>query len=139
VERIRTAGLCATAAGLIALGTTGVAGASTTVPFRIDPASFGNPHGSFDVPPLECVAVVDEQPGTVRISGGKPEGWGCLIFAEVNWLNLSTGASGTARTSDGLHGFPPEAVIDTGSGQVVLVLRPAAGVVTPGFATFYVP
>ncbi|MFZ2173906.1 MAG: hypothetical protein WAW17_07700 [Rhodococcus sp. (in: high G+C Gram-positive bacteria)] len=122
-----------------ALATAGIASAAVTVPFQINPAPFGNPNGSFDVPPSSCVAVLDEQPGSVTISGAKPGGWGCIIYSEVNWLNLSTGAAGTAWMSDGLNGFPPEATLNTGSGQVALTLRPTVGPTTPGFATFYVP
>ncbi|MDH3010669.1 hypothetical protein [Gordonia alkanivorans] len=66
--------------------------------------------------------------------------WGCLIYADVRWLNLSTGSSGAARMSNGLNGFPPEAVLPTGTGQVVLtMLQGTPGNVTPGFATFFVP
>ncbi|TWH10762.1 hypothetical protein L618_000400002430 [Rhodococcus rhodochrous J45] len=123
------------------LAVPGVASAEVvTVPFRIDPASYGNPNGSFDVPPVRCAVRIGETEGSVTITGNKPEGWGCLIYARVDWLNLTTGASGTARMSDGLNGFPPEAVLTTGSGQVALVLHPLPGPpMTPGFTTFFVP
>ncbi len=84
--------------------------------------------------------MVGEQPGSVTITGGKADGWGCILMADVRWLNLSTGASGTARLSDGLNGIPAAATVATGPGQVVVVLTSSAGgVVTPGVATFYVP
>ncbi|MEE2033428.1 hypothetical protein [Rhodococcus chondri] len=136
---MRALGACVIAVGTSALAAAGIATAAVTVPFQINPAPFGNPNGSFDVPPSNCVAVLGEQTGSVTISGGKPGGWGCIIYSEVNWLNLSTGATGTARMSDGLNGFPPEATLNTGSGQVVLTLRPTTGTTTPGFAGFYVP
>ncbi|OWY83598.1 hypothetical protein B9C99_00345 [Rhodococcus sp. BUPNP1] len=123
------------------LAVPGVASAEVvTVPFRIDPASYGNPNGSFDVPPVRCAVRIGETEGGVTITGNKPEGWGCLIYARIDWLNLTTGASGTARMSDGLNGFPPEAVLATGIGQVALVLHPLPGPpMTPGFTTFFVP
>lgn len=117
----------------------GVASASQSVPFQIDPAPFGNPNGSFDAPSVRCVAVVGERPGTVTITGGKEGRWGCLLSSEVRWLNLSTGATGAGRMSDGLNGHPPEATLPTGAGQVVVSVASSAGVITPGVATFYVP
>ncbi|MDH6678985.1 hypothetical protein M2284_003198 [Rhodococcus sp. LBL1] len=116
-----------------------VASAAVTVPFQIDPAPFGNPNGSFDAPAVRCAAVVGEQPGTVTITGGKEGRWGCPLSSEVRWLNLSTGASGSARLSDGLGGIPAEATLRTGTGQVAVAVTPAAGTITPGFAVFYVP
>lgn len=139
INLVRVLGTCAMALATSVLVSTGVAAASVTVPFQIDPASFGNPNGSFDVPPSHCAAVVGEQPGSATITGGNSGRWGCLIGAEVRWLNLSTGASGSAWMSDGLNGFPPATNLDTGSGQVALTLLPLPGTTTPGFATFYVP
>lgn len=143
---VRAAGACAFAvastlatAGAAAAAVTPLDTAAVTVPFQINPAAFGNPNGSFDVPPSQCAVVVGEHPGSVRITGGKPGGWGCLIEAETRWLNLSTGATGSARLSNGLNGFPPEATIDTGAGQVAIALLPLPGNTTPGFATFQVP
>jgi len=136
---VRTVGAVTVALATTVLATGGTAAADVTIPFQIDPASFGNPNGSFDVPPSRCAAVVGEQPGHATITGRDPGRWGCLIYAELEWLNLSTGASGTARMSDGLNGFPPEATLDTGTGQVALVLLPLPGTTTPGFATFPVP
>ena len=136
----RVIGACAFAVATSALATPGVAAAEVTVPFQINPASYGNPSGSFDVPPSRCAVRIGETEGSVTVTGSKPEGWGCLIDAQVDWLNLTTGASGTARMSDGLNGFPPEATLATGSGQVALVLHPLPGPpMTPGFATFTVP
>lgn len=129
-------------AGLVVgpiLAPAAVASAAPAVPFQLDPAPFGNPDGSFDAPAVHCVAVVGEPPGTVTITGGKDGGWGCLLSSEVRWLNLSTGASGAARMSDGLHGVPAAATVQTGSGQIALVVLPVAGPITPGVATFYVP
>jgi hypothetical protein len=115
------------------------ASAAVTVPFQIDPAPFGNPNGSFDAPAVRCVAVVGDQAGTVTITGGKEGRWGCLLSSEVRWLNLSTGASGTARLSDGLNGFPAEAILQTGSGHLAVAVISTAGTITPGVATFFVP
>lgn len=136
---VRSVGAVTVALAASVLATTGISAAEVTVPFQIDPASFGNPNGSFDVPPSRCAAVVGAQPGSVTITGRDPGGWGCVIYAEVNWLNLSTGASGTARMSDGLNGFPPATTLSTGIGQIALTLLPLPGTTTPGFATFYVP
>ncbi|MFD1811469.1 hypothetical protein [Rhodococcus gannanensis] len=121
-----------------ALPTAGHAAAAVTVPFQIDPAPFGNPNGSFDVPPIRCAAVVGDR--AVTITGGKQDGWGCLLSSPVQWLNLSTGARGTATLSDGLNGIPPAVTLDTGAGQVVVMVNSVTGgPVTPGFATFHVP
>lgn len=140
MKLMRAVGVCATTIAISTLLAAGVASASTTVPFQIDPAPYGNPNGSFDAPSIRCVAVVGEEPGTVTITGGKEDGWGCLLYADVQWVNLSTGESGSARLSDGLNGIPAFATIDTGAGQVaVLVTSTAAGPVTPGIATFQVP
>ncbi|MFD6897417.1 hypothetical protein ACFWB0_23115 [Rhodococcus sp. NPDC060086] len=137
---MRAVGVCATTIAMSALLAAGVASASTTVPFQIDPAPYGNPNGSFDAPSIRCVAVVGEEPGTVTITGGKEDGWGCLLYADVQWVNLSTGESGSARLSDGLNGIPAFATIDTGAGQIaVLLTSTVAGPVTPGIATFQVP
>ncbi|NKW23899.1 hypothetical protein GS961_16345 [Rhodococcus hoagii] len=127
-------------AGCSVLASAAVASAAVTVPFQIDPAPFGNPNGSFDAPAVRCVAVVDEQPGAVTVTGGNAGGWGCLLSSEVRWLNLSTGASGSARLSDGLGGIPAAVTLQTGSGQVaVAVLSVTPGPITPGVATFHVP
>ncbi|MDI9913719.1 hypothetical protein [Rhodococcus sp. IEGM 1379] len=117
-----------------------LASAAATVPFQINPAPYGNPNGSFDAPPIRCMAVVGEQPGAVTITGGQNDQWGCLLSSEVLWLNLSTGASDSARLSDGLNGIPAAAILQTGAGQVAVTVIPAVGgTTTPGVATFYVP
>ncbi|MFD6857354.1 hypothetical protein ACFWCF_08440 [Rhodococcus sp. NPDC060090] len=137
---MRAVGVCATTIATSVLFAAGVASASTTVPFQTDPAPYGNPNGSFDAPSIRCVAVIGEEPGTMTITGGKKDGWGCLLYADVQWVNLSTGESGSARLSDGLNGIPAFATIDTGAGQIaVLLTSTAAGPVTPGIATFQVP
>ncbi|MCK8615820.1 hypothetical protein [Gordonia sp. C13] len=108
--------------------------------FQINPAPLGNPNGSFDAPAIRCGAEVGKQRGVVTITGTERARWGCLIYADVRWLNLSTGATGAARMSNGLNGFPPEAELRTGSGQVVItMLQGIQGNVTPGFATASVP
>ncbi|MFD4367977.1 hypothetical protein [Rhodococcus sp. NPDC058521] len=137
---VRKLGIVAAVAAASTLSFAGVASAApVTVPFQIDPASFGNPNGSFDVPPMHCAAVVGDQPGTARITGGDPGGWGCPLSSVIQWVNLSTGAIGSAQLSDGLHGHPPETTVQTGPGQVALMLNTVGGgVVTPGFATFSV-
>ncbi|MDV6277428.1 hypothetical protein R3Q06_28420 [Rhodococcus erythropolis] len=136
---VRRLSVCASVVIVSALTPIALASAAVTVPFQINPAPYGNPNGSFDAPAVRCVAVVGEQPGTVTITGGKEDRWGCLLSSEVRWLNLSTGASGSARLSDGLHGFPAEAVVQTGTGQVAVAVLSVAGTITPGVASFYVP
>jgi hypothetical protein len=136
----RTLGICATIVGAWGLSAMGVAAAEPVkVPFQINPAPFGNPNGSFDVPALHCAAVVGDQPGVVLITGGRPDRWGCPLSSQVQWLNMSTGATGAAQLSNGLNGFPAEATLNTGAGQVVLMLNTLGGNVTPGVATFFVP
>ncbi|MFC4604926.1 hypothetical protein [Rhodococcus kronopolitis] len=132
--------VCAAVVAGAALSPVAVAAAAVTVPFQIPPAPFGNPNGSFDVLPIRCAAVVGEQPGEVTITGGLAGGWGCMLSSEVLWLNLSTGASGSARLSDGLNGIPAAATLQTGAGQVAVTVLPATGGTTvPGVATFLVP
>ncbi|WP_092808180.1 hypothetical protein [Rhodococcus globerulus] len=136
---VRRLAICSAIVIGSALAPVAAASAAVTVPFQIDPAPYGNPNGSFDAPAVRCVAVVGDQAGTVTITGGKEGRWGCLLSSEVRWLNLSTGASGTARLSDGLNGFPAEAILQTGSGQLAVAVLSTAGSITPGAATFYVP
>lgn len=139
INHIRRLAVCATIVAGAALAPAAVASAAVTVPFQIDPAPFGNPNGSLDVPAIRCVAVLGEQPGTVTVTGGKYDGWGCLLSVEVRWLNLSTGASGSARLSNGLNGIPAAATLQTGTGQVAIAVMPEPGIVTPGVAVLYVP
>lgn len=108
------------------------------VPFQIAPAPYGNPGGSIDSLPTHCVVVVGERPGVATVAGGQNDGWGCTLNTPIRWINLSTGASGVAVTSDGLNGFPPRAEIATGPGQIAMMITPG-GVYTPGFATVAVP
>ncbi|CRK51266.1 conserved hypothetical protein [Rhodococcus sp. RD6.2] len=55
---------------------------------------------------------------------------------DVGWLNLSSRASGSTPMSGGY----PEAVLPTGTGQVVVVVvQTGSSFVTPGVATVYVP
>lgn len=136
---VRRLSACVSIVTVSVLAPAAVASAAVTVPFQINPAPFGNPNGSFDAPPVHCVAVVGEQPGTVTITGAKDERWGCMLSTEVRWMNLSTGASGTGRLSGDNQGTPGEATLQTGAGQVAVAILPAAGPVTPGFATFFVP
>ncbi|WP_278263191.1 hypothetical protein [Nocardia sp. AG03] len=124
------------AATLSATG--GAAADPVVVPFQVNPAPFGNPNGSFDVPPIRCAVVLD-QPGSAVITGGNAGGWGCLLSAPVHWVNLTTGATGYAQLSDGLNGIAPRATIETGAGQIALMLTSiSGGTTTPGFATFAV-
>ncbi|BDQ23225.1 hypothetical protein RQN9TF_28720 [Rhodococcus qingshengii] len=136
---VRRLSACVSIVAVSVLAPAAVASAAVTVPFQINPAPFGNPNGSFDAPPVHCVAVVGEQPGTVTITGAKDERWGCMLSTEVRWMNLSTGASGSGRLSGDNQGTPGEATLQTGAGQVAVAILPAAGPVTPGFATFFVP
>ncbi|QBJ98681.1 hypothetical protein ERC79_12160 [Rhodococcus sp. ABRD24] len=115
-----------------------VASAAVTVPFQINPAPFGNPNGSLDAPPVRCMTVVGEQSGTIMITSPKEGQWGCRLLGEVRWLNLSSGASGSTRISDGANGHPA-ATLPTGAGHIVVAVIPTSGPITPGFATVYVP
>lgn len=122
--------------GLSAIGT--AAADPVVIPFQINSAPYGIPGGSFDAFPARCAAVVGEQPGTVVITGAQPQGWGCSISTPVTWINLSTGATGSAQLSNGLNGIPSAATLYTGIGQVAVMLTPSAPY-TPGLATFFVP
>lgn len=132
------------AAGAIAFGVLVVAqpavasAAPVTIPFQVNPAPFGNPNGSIDLPGFRCVAEVGRTRGEVTITGGKRDRWGCIPYANVHWVNLSNGKAGVANLGAALNGQVPHAVLRTGSGQVALTLL-AGGVITPGFATFVVP
>ncbi len=130
---VRRLSACVSIVAVSVLAPAAVASAAVTVPFQINPAPFGNPNGSFDAPPVHCVAVVGEQPGTVTITGAKEERWGCMLSTEVRWMNLSTGASGSGRLSGDNQGTPGEATLQTGAGQVAVAILPAAGPVTPGY------
>ena len=66
---VRRLSACVSIVAVSVLAPAAVASAAVTVPFQINPAPFGNPNGSFDAPPVHCVAVVGEQPGTVTITG----------------------------------------------------------------------
>ncbi|WP_405138087.1 hypothetical protein [Nocardia sp. NBC_01388] len=137
----RTFAICATGFAAFGLAAAGAAAADpVAIPFQINPAPFGNPNGSFDAFPGRCAAVVGTQPGVVVITGSMPGGWGCPISSSVSWINLSNGATGGAVLSDGLNGIPAAATLQTGVGQVALILNTASGgTTTPGLATFYVP
>ncbi|WP_170312953.1 hypothetical protein [Prescottella subtropica] len=135
---IRPAAVCVAAAAAWTLSA-GISAASTPAPFQIAPAPFGNPNGSLDVPPSRCATLVDDAAHTVTVAGSLPGRWGCMIDAEVRWLNVSTGATGFARMSNGLNGYPPEAVLGTGPGHVVVTLIPLPGSTTPGLTVVAVP
>lgn len=132
----RLIGTCAVAVGAVTVGAPVAAADGVGAhPFQVNPAPFGNPNGSFDHPPVDCVTVVGEQPSEVRISGGGEGGWGCLLYSRIDWVNLSTGETGVGWMSDGLHGNPPESTLVTGPGHVALALWPTNPTVTPGFTT----
>lgn len=130
--------LSAAAVALPVLLAAPAANAATVIPFQLNTAPFGNPNGSFDAKAGRCAAIVGEKPGVVVITGAEAGRWGCHPSAPVQWINLSTGATGATVLSDGLHGFPPQVPLRTGPGQVALTLT-VGGIVTPGFATFVVP
>ena len=130
------ASLAAIGAGLLTAAP-GVAAAAPVQPFQIQPAPFGNPNGSFDVPPIRCGFDTGGKTGQVTVTGSRRDRWGCPPFATVQWVNLQTGATGAARLGPGLNGVPPAATLRTGRGQVALVLT-TSGIVTPGFATVVV-
>ena len=135
----RRVGLCAAVAGAtlgLAATTPGVASARVQ-PFQIQPAPFGNPNGSLDVPAIRCGLETGAKAGQVIVTGSRADRWGCPPFATVHWANLQTGATGSARLGAGLNGVPPAATLRTGRGQVAVVLT-TSGIVTPGFATIAV-
>ncbi|MFC9790492.1 hypothetical protein [Rhodococcus sp. NPDC127528] len=134
---VRRSVACAAVVAGSVLAPAAVASAAVTAPFQINPAPFGNPYGSLDVPTIRCVAVVGEQPGAVRITGPNEGYWWCVLPGDVHWLNVSSGASGSARMSAGADGRP-EAVLPTGTGQVVVAVTSDAPY-TPGITTVYVP
>ncbi|WP_227983241.1 hypothetical protein [Nocardia spumae] len=136
---VRRVGIAIAGLAVAGLSATGFAAADPTpVPFQVNPAPYGNPNGSFDVPPIHCAVVLDH-PGSAVITGGNPGQWGCLLSSTVQWLNLTTGVSGVAQLSNGLNGIPPQATLNTGPGRIVLILTPLnGGTTTPGFATFAV-
>ena len=129
---VGAASVCAAVTG------TGPAAAATTIWFQTEPMPFGNPNGSFDAAPYQCVGVVGEKPGVLTITGGDREGWGCSDFSPIHWVNLSTGATGSAKTTSALNNMAPHATLHTGRGQVALVLT-VPGVYTPGFLRVWVP
>ncbi|WP_211188443.1 hypothetical protein [Gordonia asplenii] len=116
----------------------GTASASTRIPFQLNPAPFGNPNGSFDVPPIHCAVEVGSVRGVAVVTGTQRGRWGCMSYSWVHWRNLTNGWSGTAKMSSGLNGFPPETTMRTGVGQVVLMLD-AKPPVSPGLASVWVP
>lgn len=133
MKMMRTATVaCAGLVGAV-LAVPGVAQAAPIVPFQINPALYGNPNGSFDVPAIHCGAERTGS-GVVTVTGTEKGRWGCLLMTGVRWANLSTGRTGAARTSAGLNGHPPEAVLHTGRGRVALILD-ARPPMTPGMAT----
>ena len=62
MNRVRSLVVCVASAVALGLSSVATASAATTVPFQINPATFGNPNGSFDVPPIACAAEVGNQP-----------------------------------------------------------------------------
>lgn len=138
IDFVRRWVACAAIVAGAVLAPAAVASAAVTVPFQINPAPFGDPNGSLDVPSIRCWAVVDEQSGAVTITGPKDGIRACLLPGDMHWLNLSNGASGTARMSAGKDGYP-EATLPTGTGQVVIAATSNAGPYTPGLVTVYVP
>lgn len=116
-------------------GPTAVANAAPPVtPFQIAPAPYGNPNGSVDTPAIHCGVVRDGR-GVITVTGTERDRWGCIPYATVNWVNVSTGRTGSARLSAGLHGRVPQARLTTGRGQVALTLTTSGGIITPGFTT----
>ncbi|NKV10523.1 hypothetical protein GS909_04045, partial [Rhodococcus hoagii] len=125
-------------AGCSVLASAAVASAAVTVPFQIAPAPYGNPNGSFDAPAVRCVASSTSSRGGDRDRRQRRR-MGLSALVRVRWLNLSTGASGSARLSDGLGGIPAAVTLRTGSDRsrwAVLSVTP--GPITPGVATFHV-
>ncbi|NLE82632.1 MAG: hypothetical protein GX610_24270 [Rhodococcus sp.] len=135
--------MCTAIAIAAACSTAGYAAAApTTIPFQVTPTPYGNPNGSVDFPPTRCVAIVGAEAGSAQITGGKEDGWGCPTMGApwtVLWLNLSTGAAGSAVLVNDSYERAPETTIDTGAGQVAVFVHTNDGIHTPGLATFYVP
>ena len=136
VSRQAAAGIIAAGAAIGAgfVAAPGSAQAAPVMPFQVNPAPLGNPNGSFDAPPVHC-GVERTGPGEVTVTGTDRDNWGCFQNTGMRWINLSTGRTGAGKTSHGLNGHPPEAVLHTGRGRVALIFD-ASAPVTPGFATF---
>lgn len=122
----------------IALAIPGTASATTRTPFQLAPAPFGNPNGSFDMPPIRCAVEIGKARGMAEVTGLDRGRWGCLPYVWVRWVNLSSGQTGAAKMSSGLNGVPAGATLRTGVGQVIIALD-AKPPVAPGFATVWVP
>jgi hypothetical protein len=119
----------------VGLSAAGPAVADTTVaPFQVSPVPASM---FFDLVPSRCVTIVGEQPGSVLVAGADDGRWGCTP-GNVQWTNHSTGATGAADMGPGLHGNPYSARLDTGVGQVDIVLTPPANM-TSGFTSVFVP
>jgi len=113
--------------------------AAAPILFQIEPASFGNPNGSFDVPPIHCSVETGRSSGVLTVTGGLAGRWGCIPQAQVSWVNLTTMTTGATRVSNGLNGVPAEATVRTGAGQVIVKIDATSGIITPGVATVWVP
>jgi hypothetical protein len=128
-------GGCLVGIACVGLSAAGPAVADTTVvPFQVNPAPASV---FFDLVPSRCVTIVGEQPGSVLVAGADEGRWGCTP-GNVQWTNLSAGATGTADMGPGLHGIPYSARLDTGVGQVNIVLTPSANM-TQGSTSVLVP
>jgi hypothetical protein len=92
IDFVRRSVACAAVVAGSVLAPAAVASAAVTVPFQINPAPFGNPYGSLDVPSVRCVAVVGEQPGTVTITGPKEGWWGCLLWTDARQRSCRPGS-----------------------------------------------
>ncbi|GAB24966.1 hypothetical protein GOPIP_075_00640 [Gordonia polyisoprenivorans NBRC 16320 = JCM 10675] len=136
---IRSFAAAGVALGALVLAQPADASASVTaIGFQINPAPYGIPTGSLDSTPARCFAEVGRHRGEVTVTAEEWARWFCPPNSEVRWINLSTGATGVARLSNGLNNIPAHADLRTGPGQVALTLLPG-GVYTPGFATVAVP
>lgn len=134
----RLALVIGTIAAAVVLAVPGTASAVTVTPFQLAPAPFGNPNGSFDVPAIRCGVEIGKARGVATVTGRDAGRWGCLPYVWVRWLNVSTGATGAAKMTSGLNGIPPQAMLRTGVGQVVVTID-AKSPVSPGLATVWVP
>lgn len=125
--------------GAAVLTNSGAASAApTTIPFQINPAPYGNPNGSFDAFAAHCAVEIGDRPGVVAVIGAERGRWGCTNQAPVQWVNISTGRTGATLMSNGLNGIPAAATLETGVGQVLILVNPGS-TTTPGFTSVYVP
>lgn len=125
--------------GFGAVTTAAPAQAAAVTPFQIQPAAYGNPNGSLDLPPIRCGTANGPKSGRLTVTGMPGTRWGCLPRGDVQWINLTTGRTGTAKLSYWTAGDDAQATFTTGRGQVALMVGSGAfNSYTPGLTTVWV-